>query len=297
MMSVYLQSTTEENLYLCIFHGLWGASTNKLSQWRPGDLMIAYVDRALAALFEVTSGPYYDETEIWPRAIYPHRAHIHLEKVIHPKDRYSISSPDTREVLSRHHRNYATTVVLNVRPLHDEAAELLLQHIDAVPAWHDFDAASMLDVLRAELPPEEAIEEEVAVAQPAVLPPADEYSPHTQMQFYLAKLGRAWHYQVWIPKADQHHICQGVKLGELSLPELPQMPFPKKVQQIVSNIDVIWLRDDSPACLFEVEYTTNVSDGILRMSDLITMIPALDIGMFICASAERGNKVRAEITR
>ncbi len=63
-MAVFLQSTSEENLYLCIMYGLWGAPNKKLKAWRAGDQLIAYVERDLAALFTVTSQVFRDETEI-----------------------------------------------------------------------------------------------------------------------------------------------------------------------------------------------------------------------------------------
>ena len=50
-MAYFLQKTTEENLYLCIKHSVWGAKTNKLSHWQAGDQMVAYVEKELAALF------------------------------------------------------------------------------------------------------------------------------------------------------------------------------------------------------------------------------------------------------
>jgi hypothetical protein len=291
-LAIYLQSTTEENLYLCILHGIWGARTNKIANWRPGDVMITYVDRGLAALFEVAGKPYYDETPIWPNDNYPYRVAINLRKIIHPEDRYSISSPDTREVLFRHHsKAYAVKVVLNARPINQEPAELLLYHIDHAPPWTDFNTAQMLRVLE-EGPvnqQQETAEEEVS------------YSLHTQMQFYLAQLGHSLKFQIWIPKADQGNLYRGAALGELSLSELPELPYSKrasrKVQKIVNNIDVIWLQDDNPAQLFEVEHTTSIYSGLLRMSDLVTMIPSLDIGMYVCASESRKRDVKEELTR
>ncbi len=63
------------------------------------------------------------------------------------------------------------------------------------------------------------------------------------------------------------------------------------------NIDVIWLSEGSPAHAFEVEHTTTVYSGLLRMSDLTALIPAISIGMFICSRADRKEKVRAEVNR
>jgi hypothetical protein len=48
---------------------------------------------------------------------------------------------------------------------------------------------------------------------------------------------------------------------------------------------------------FEVEATTSVYSGLLRMSDLVALQPNTSIDLFIVAPDERGRKVRAEITR
>jgi hypothetical protein len=295
----YLQSTTEENLYLCVINKAWGAKTNKLSHWLPRDIVIVYVDRALAALFEVSGMPFYDETPIWPGDIYPYRVPIELHKIVHPGYRYSISNLDTREVLFRHHSTaYGVSVVLTAKPLHEEPADLLLEHLEQSPAWEPFDPLGMLEAVREQLSVEqEFIDQEVVEARPIDEQQADEYSPHTQMQLYLAQLGRSLHFDIWIPKADQGLFYRGVRLGELSEPELPALPFNNKVIQIIGNIDVIWFQDGHPTHLFEVEHTTSVYSGLLRMSDLITLIPSLDIRMYICADEERKNKVRAEVAR
>jgi hypothetical protein len=65
----------------------------------------------------------------------------------------------------------------------------------------------------------------------------------------------------------------------------------------ISLIDVIWLRQNGPVCAFEVEETTSVYSGLLRMSDLISVIPALNIKLFIVAPRERQGRFMAELNR
>ena len=48
---------------------------------------------------------------------------------------------------------------------------------------------------------------------------------------------------------------------------------------------------------FEIESTTSIYSGLLRMSDLITMQPNLNIPLYIVAPDERRNKVIAEVNR
>jgi hypothetical protein len=298
-MAYYLQSTTEENLYLCIINGVWGSKTNKLSQWKRGDHMLVYVNRALAALFEITSESFYDESPVWPEDVYPYRVKLDLQKIIAPDQRYSISNADTRQSLFKHHTTaYGVTLVLGARPLESEPANLLLHHLEESPDWEGFDASSRLETLTKEQELEQiAIAEEAVQARPRVAEDIEAPSPHTQMQFYLAKLGRSLGFQVWIPKADQGLVYDGQPLEELSEAELPELPFNDYVIRIIRNIDVIWLQDDHPVRLFEVEHTTSIYSGLLRMSDLVSLIPSLTIQIYICASESRKEKVGFEVKR
>ena len=298
-MATYLQLTTEENLYLCILDGVWGSKTSKIARWEPGDHLIVYVGRALAALFTITGEPYYEELPIWPGDMYPYRVPIQLEKVIHPANRYSLNNKDVRQALVKHHtRAYGIALVLGGQPVDDETARVLLAHIERSPAWADFNPSRMLQALIAQRVVEQtALAEEILRAQPEMHPDPEESSPHTRMQFYLAQLGHALDFQVWIPKGDQSRAYHGTRLAEFSRTDLPPLPFNEHAVRIIRNIDVIWLHDDMPTHLFEVEHTTSVYSGLLRMSDLITLIPALNIEMYICASTDRKPKVRAEVNR
>ena len=48
---------------------------------------------------------------------------------------------------------------------------------------------------------------------------------------------------------------------------------------------------------FEVEHTATIYSGLLRMADLLTMQPRIDISLHIVAPAERRDQVRREIVR
>jgi hypothetical protein len=298
-ITYYLQSTTEENLCLCVIHGVWGSKTNKIADWHLGDKMIVYVDRRLAALFSMVSDPFTDKTPIWPGDIYPYRVAIELEHIIDPDERYSISSTDTRDVLFKfHNRSYAVGLVLSARPLMEEPAQVLLRHLEESQVWKDYDPHRILAMQREQNNNEqEKLAEEVVQARVEVAETDDSISPHTQMQYYIAQLGRALHYQIWIPKADQGRVFDRKRLAEFSETELPPLPFSDDVVRIVRNIDAIWLNEDNPTHLFEVEHTTSIYSGLLRMSDLVTLIPSLNIFMYICAGNERREKVKVEVNR
>ena len=65
----------------------------------------------------------------------------------------------------------------------------------------------------------------------------------------------------------------------------------------VEQIDVLWLKGRFIARAFEVEHTTAVYSGLLRMADLMALQPNLDIRLHIVAPVERREKVMREMLR
>lgn len=65
----------------------------------------------------------------------------------------------------------------------------------------------------------------------------------------------------------------------------------------IENIDVIWLDRHSIAHAFEIEHTTAIYSGLLRIADLLAMQPRMDISLHIVAPVERREQVRREIVR
>lgn len=128
-------------------------------------------------------------------------------------------------------------------------------------------------------------------------PGADEESGHTAAQLQLAQIGRALGLGVWIPKNDRNKWNQGQRLGSLAIAELPSLGLGKQAQAIVENIDVLWIKGEIVVCAFEVEHSTSIYSGILRLSDLVTVQPYTSIRLFIVASAERREKVARELSR
>jgi hypothetical protein len=65
----------------------------------------------------------------------------------------------------------------------------------------------------------------------------------------------------------------------------------------IEQIDVLWLKGRSIARAFEVEHTTAVYSGLLRMADLLALQPNMDIRLHIVAPEERREKVFREMKR
>jgi len=78
--------------------------------------------------------------------------------------------------------------------------------------------------------------------------------------------------------------------------ELPTQ-LNEATNRTIELIDVLWLKGNSIVAAFEVECTTAVYSGLLRMSDLIALQPNLEISLFLVAPDDRHERVEQEILR
>jgi hypothetical protein len=119
-----------------------------------------------------------------------------------------------------------------------------------------------------------------------------------QIQSKLARIGAVMGFKVWIPKADRRLIRDLVNEQEQAafLDDLP-LNYDSTTIETIELIDVLWLRHRSIVRAFEVEHTTAVYSGLLRMADLLALQPNMDIRLHIVAPDERRDKVFREMKR
>ena len=123
-------------------------------------------------------------------------------------------------------------------------------------------------------------------------------SGHTHIQWLLARIGRKLGCRIWIAANDQNKIWNNERLGELSLKTLPNLGMDSDSQQIISLIDVLWLKgNNAVAAAFEIEHTTSIYSGLLRMSDLVALSPNINFPLYIVTPENRLDKVQRELSR
>ncbi|MEH2346629.1 MAG: ParB/RepB/Spo0J family partition protein [Nostoc sp.] len=121
---------------------------------------------------------------------------------------------------------------------------------------------------------------------------------HTQMQWILAKLGQKLCGSVWIASNDRSRIWEKEKLGSLSMDSLPQLGIRNDAQKTVALIDVVWLSGDNQiTAAFEIECTTSIYSGLLRMADLVALVPNLNFPLYVVVPLSRVAKVKKELSR
>ena len=123
---------------------------------------------------------------------------------------------------------------------------------------------------------------------------------HTEVQGWLRDLGHALGFDVWIAANDRHRpydmgrLCDGCVASLLTAVEA------SPGADAVRLIDVLWLerRDGRVAGAFEVEHTTSIYSGIVRLLDLALGAPDQTTrGLFLVAPEDRENEVRAQLAR
>lgn len=123
---------------------------------------------------------------------------------------------------------------------------------------------------------------------------------HTEVQEWLRDLGHALGYSVWVAANDRGRSHGQGRLGDSCLEILPHVISDLAGAEAVRLIDVLWLQSagDRVVAAFEVEHTTSIYSGIVRMLDL-ALSPTGDTvkGLFLVAPDDREEEVRAQLAR
>jgi hypothetical protein len=121
---------------------------------------------------------------------------------------------------------------------------------------------------------------------------------HEEIQWLLLKLGEEMGLDLWIARNDKNKSFANNNFQSLSkLRETLPMQFDDATNRTIELIDVLWLKGNQILAAFEIEHTSAIYSGLLRMADLITMQPNINIPLFIVAPDERREKVQKEINR
>lgn len=104
-------------------------------------------------------------------------------------------------------------------------------------------------------------------------------------------------FQIWLPRTDRVRVLTKWKSEPGVLLDHLPVGFDQVTMKTIEQIDVLWLKRRSIVRAFEVEHTTSIYSGLLRMADLLAMQPNLKIKLHIVAPSSRREKVFQEIRR
>jgi hypothetical protein len=125
-----------------------------------------------------------------------------------------------------------------------------------------------------------------------------EPAAHTEIQWLLLKLGSDMGFNVWVARNDRGRSYNENRFTDLpALKSSLPLQFDDATNKTIELIDVLWLSKNSIVAAFEIESTTSIYSGLLRMGDLVAMQPNLNIPLFLVAPEDRREKVFAEVNR
>jgi len=114
---------------------------------------------------------------------------------------------------------------------------------------------------------------------------------HEEAQIALLQTGNLLGFDTYT--ADRSKECRGIRLGDLAgLKEISPFTL-ERLLKTVREIDVIWFKEEFPRYCFEVEHTTGVRDGLLRLYQ----IRDLSTKFFIVAPQDVILKFKTEIQK
>lgn len=120
---------------------------------------------------------------------------------------------------------------------------------------------------------------------------------HPIIQSLVASVGEKLRLKVWIPTSDRNIVRNLSKLKDETI--LKELPFNYNSSTIktIERIDVIWTKKRRIIDVFEIEDTSSIFSGILRMGDLVSLQPDINIRLHIVAPEHRRSAVRDQIRR
>ncbi|MDT3670605.1 MAG: hypothetical protein ROZ37_09760 [Aromatoleum sp.] len=122
---------------------------------------------------------------------------------------------------------------------------------------------------------------------------------HTKVQYQLCELGRVLGYDVLVARNDRSAAYQGSPLGYHCLDRLPDLGLSSEVHATAELIDVLWLFSGEAriASAFEVEKSTSIYSGILRLTDMALSLPGREEHLYLVAPASREKEITDQLKR
>ncbi len=117
---------------------------------------------------------------------------------------------------------------------------------------------------------------------------------HSQVQSLIGAIGLKKGFELWYPENDKLKIDNKIVDSSKIRNTLPSFNF--EIDNIISEIDCIWMQNSKPISFFEVEHSTPIYSGLLRFNDVLLSISGAD-NFNIVADSERENKFGREINR
>jgi predicted RNA-binding protein len=328
---------TDRNYWLDLFSGTtWkefldsGSSVSgfRESRWstlqkvRVGDYFICYLTgiSRFIGVFEVISEPYQDQTPIWKDDIFKSRIRVKSLVTLTPETAVPVSELKGKLSFFQNLTGpYAWTGYFRSSPMlwKREDGEVVVNELLANkenPVIREVDPKKLakrpqglkskaIGLVSVPEDEEEQIQVVKQINTKEEIPPIPDVKPleirkHTEIEYLLLELGHEMGFSVWVARNDRNREFRGIKFSDhFKVKESLPLQFDDATMRTVELIDVLWLKGNAIVSAFEIESTTSIYSGLLRMSDLISMQPNINIPLYLVAPEDRHKKVVEEINR
>jgi hypothetical protein len=278
-----------------------------VQRMKPGDYLLCYLTRVSrwVGLLEVAGKPYFDEEPIWSAAVYPSR--VRVRSVLQLAPEYGVPVLDMREKLTvfrgldnpNRWQGPFRGSPTQWKPADGEAIVQALNEAQANPVERALGRLRR-NAGKADIQPPLIVGDVVIPGDEPEVPEEAEHEgrAHTEIQYLLLKLGADMGFGVHVASNDQGQVWNGQRFGDMPgrRKQLPRQ-FDPAVNRTIELIDVLWLDGNAIIAAFEIESTTSIYSGLLRMSDLLAQQPNMAIPLFLVAPEERRQKVMEQVNR
>lgn len=289
--------------------GFRETQTTMAERLKPGDKMLAYIKgiSRWAAVLEVVDGPYIDRTPLFIPENDPFivRFRVKAAPALSINRAIPIRESEVFDKLTftrgKENAYWLGPLRRSLQHIDDADGRFLEQMITRQaknPKDYPLDQAE-IDELRPQQI--KRADGPVSVTVPKDEPESD-HAPKAgrdsiKIQADLARLGEIMGFRIWLPRNDRAAITHHWQPGDGALLASLPLNYDDITLKTIEQIDVLWLKGRAIQRAFEVEHSTAVYSGLLRMADLLALQPNMNIALHIVAPAERRDKVLAEIRR
>lgn len=275
---------------------------------KSGDYFICYltgISRFIGVL-EVLSESYFDKTKIWEDEDFPVRFKVKLIYKLDPKTAIPVLSLKSKLSLfkglkspkawSGFFRGSPTEFnskdgQIIISAIEDAIRNPIEREYDEKKYWHR-PRKTYRSKLGEVTIPERGIEGAESEIEKI------EKTTHEEIQWMLLKLGSDMGLDVWVARNDINKEFNGKPFKDIpNLRSVLPRQFDDVTNRTIELIDVVWLQGDAMVAAFEIEHSTAIYSGLLRMADLVTMQPNIKLDLYLVAPDDRREKVFEEINR
>ncbi len=143
------------------------------------------------------------------------------------------------------------------------------------------------------------IEKKIKKRHTEVISEIQEEGLHTEMQYHILTIGKKIGYDVIVAANDRSRCHKGESLSFIGIYNFPEIDLDRDTYKTITLIDVVWFEKDSAniTCAFEVEKSTSIYSGILRLKDLYYSFPDKPPSLYLIIPDKREKEVILQLQR